>query len=414
MAKPAAVPAPIREFVQRQETLPIASVYPEYETHRASVYSRHWFRAVLAMLLSGRVSPKVDGGPNMTDVNRICKEANFNQHLFRDVAELLARAEAVQVDQRSGTYTPGRSCDAFATHDLEGLRQATARALLELVARFTGIQVWRPTLPRDSHLAEFVALFGAAFQGLALREDHVGEVWQGLSELPADALVQVAKQNQLHISPHHAGRWPHWLDDKGQTALRNALYALFWAYCAEYKGKNWFFLDGLALGMLGLRDAVPTAPSSSDLKVLPNHSVFAGAGLPISKLSALFRLCRVKRIDQVIEFQVNRRRLAESPSATAPGAELGAILQEVEPLPATVMDLLGTSSHLGGELAVSFCSALVKPATAEALDAIRRHPKLKGYLGPHAPPGYLVVKYGSDPDNFVRRCQQLGLDVRPL
>ena len=43
-----------------------------------------------------------------------------------------------------------------------------------------------------------------------------------------------------------------------------------------------------------------------------------------------------------------------------------------------------------------------------------QHPQLKGYLEPGAPPGYLLLKSRSDPDNFVRRCQDLGFDVHTL
>jgi hypothetical protein len=61
-----------------------------------------------------------------------------------------------------------------------------------------------------------------------------------------------------------------------------------------------------------------------------------------------------------------------------------------------------------------WCSALVKPESAEVLAAIREHPKLKGYLEPGAPPGYLLIKSRSDPSNFVRRCQDLGFQVEML
>ena len=37
-----------------------------------------------------------------------------------------------------------------------------------------------------------------------------------------------------------------------------------------------------------------------------------------------------------------------------------------------------------------------------------------GYLEPGAPPGYLLLKSRSDPDNFVRRCRDLGFEVYPL
>ena len=50
----------------------------------------------------------------------------------------------------------------------------------------------------------------------------------------------------------------------------------------------------------------------------------------------------------------------------------------------------------------------------EVLAAIREHPQLKGYLEPGAPPGYLLLKSRSNPDNFVRRCQDLGFAVHTM
>ena len=56
----------------------------------------------------------------------------------------------------------------------------------------------------------------------------------------------------------------------------------------------------------------------------------------------------------------------------------------------------------------------IKPESPEALAAIREHPRLKGYLEPGAPPGYLLLKSRSDPDNFVLRCRDLGFEETSL
>ena len=149
-------------------------------------------------------------------------------------------------------------------------------------------------------------------------------------------------------------------------------------------------------------------------KAQPDLSVFAGAGLAWETLVPLFRHGTIKRIDQVYEFRLDRKRLAESPSTRAPGEELREVLRELEPLPSTVADLLATKSKVGGKIGIRWCSALVKPESAEVLAAIREHPQLKGYLEPGAPPGYLLLKSRSDPDNFVRRCRDLGFAVHTL
>ena len=58
----------------------------------------------------------------------------------------------------------------------------------------------------------------------------------------------------------------------------------------------------------------------------------------------LFRYGTIKRIDQVYEFQLDRKRLAESSSTRSPGEELRKVLRELEPLPPIVEDLLATKS----------------------------------------------------------------------
>jgi len=75
------VPESLRRFVQRQPTMPIADLWNGDRKERHSPYGSHWYRAVACIFLSGRVHAKNDGAPNMTDVNRVGKEANFNQHL---------------------------------------------------------------------------------------------------------------------------------------------------------------------------------------------------------------------------------------------------------------------------------------------------------------------------------------------
>jgi hypothetical protein len=86
----------------------------------------------------------------------------------------------------------------------------------------------------------------------------------------------------------------------------------------------------------------------------------------------------------------------------------------LEPLPSSVADLMATKSKVGGKVGIRWCSALVKPESAEVLAAIREHPKVQGYLEPGAPPGYLLIKSRSDPGNFVRRCQDLVFKVETL
>jgi hypothetical protein len=170
----------------------------------------------------------------------------------------------------------------------------------------------------------------------------------------------------------------------------------------------------VGLGLLGL-EAPPEPPKLADtFRATSSLGVYAGAGLPRAKLVPLFRYCKVEKIADVFEFRLDRKRLDVAPAGTSPGEELRAVLKELEPLPSTFTSLLGTRSKLGGEIALGYCRALVKPENAEVLAAIRAHPKLKGYLGAHSPPGYLIIKESSDPNNFILRCRELGFTVKPL
>jgi hypothetical protein len=90
------------------------------------------------------------------------------------------------------------------------------------------------------------------------------------------------------------------------------------------------------------------------------------------------------------------------------------VFKDVAPLPATVASLLEIKSELGGVLQIRGCSAIVKPPNPEAIEAIRKHPRLKGYLEAGAPPGYLLIKATSDPWNFIERCRELGFEVQRL
>jgi hypothetical protein len=125
----------------------------------------------------------------------------------------------------------------------------------------------------------------------------------------------------------------------------------------------------------------------------------------------LFRHCRIQRIAPLLEFVVEPRRLRAASAQSPAGQELQEALADAGPLPSKAAALLETRSVLGGVLEVRACSALVKPPSAEVLQAIRRHPRLKGYLEAGAPPGYLLIKAASSPENFLLRCRELGFQI---
>ena len=114
--------------------MPIADLWDGDRKERHSPYGSHWYRAVACILLSGRVHAKNDSTTNMTDVNRVGKEANFNQHLTERVGKFLVAMGAVPRN-RQGRYEAGPNLAAFWDHDVGRLPTITRQAVLHIVQR---------------------------------------------------------------------------------------------------------------------------------------------------------------------------------------------------------------------------------------------------------------------------------------
>src|ERR1700722_4073109 len=97
------LPGSIRDYVERQGSLSLESLFEDTDAP-IYPYCEYWRRAVAAMLLSGRIAAKDDGFPNMTDVNRICKEANFDQYLFEAMGKFLVMAKIIRPSEQSSRY----------------------------------------------------------------------------------------------------------------------------------------------------------------------------------------------------------------------------------------------------------------------------------------------------------------------
>jgi hypothetical protein len=122
-----AVPGSVRDFVERQATAPLERLF-EDRGQSVYPYAEYWQRAVAAMLLSGRVAAKADGFPNMTDVNRISKEANFDQYRFQATGGFLATAEIIQANEQRSGYEPGQFSEGIPrSGGAEGLPPYQAR-----------------------------------------------------------------------------------------------------------------------------------------------------------------------------------------------------------------------------------------------------------------------------------------------
>jgi hypothetical protein len=200
MQAPQPLPMSLQHFVHQQVTLPSERLVDPAET-RQYPYGTYWWRAIAGILLAGRVKPKHDRSPNMTDVNRLCKEANFNQYLFERVAKFLVNAQIIDVSQDRRAYVPGEYTETFWQRDIPTLQHVSRRAFLAFVQQLTGYQAWRPTIAVQSNLDMLVTLFAAAVAGLALPVERMGPIVLAFSQLPeADmrqALEQLGRQPEV-------------------------------------------------------------------------------------------------------------------------------------------------------------------------------------------------------------------------
>ncbi len=408
------LPTSVRRFLEQQETTPLQKIRGERSAERDAPFSQFWHRMVAAMLLSGRVKPKHDQYPNRTDVNRICKEANFNQHLFDRVAQFIVAARIVEVPNWR-TYQSGPDADAFWDRDFAALGPASRVAMLTIfrdgIANPGTVAHGEPL---NSSLDELFALFAHVTDGLAVSEDQAGHVLCEFAKLPARDLARLSRSVGKGLPEKLFAGNDALLAEKGQRAFLNALYSCEWAYVAEFQEKTWFFASDTARLLLGLDDPPPPAAQHRELEVTANRLVRAGIDLTPEQLVPLFRYCRIRRVGEVCEFQLDAKQMSELPSESSAGAELRAVLEPAGPLPQRVADLLAGARSVDGGMEVRLCRAIVKPENAEVLAAIRKHRRLKGYLEPEAPDGYLLIKPQSDPWNFVQRCRDAGFTVKTV
>ncbi|MBI4662102.1 MAG: hypothetical protein HY735_25045 [Verrucomicrobia bacterium] len=399
------LPASVAAFVQARSTIPLPEETAEFP------YSEFFWKATVCILLSGRVKANTEKGvPNRTDLNRFCKQANFNQYLCATIAEFLVAAKVVKAvwDQ----YEPGPALEDFLSRDLDRLIPAAQAGLHELVHRFTPFHSWRPTFPWRG-MVGFVRAFFGAFAGRALREDELGGVFRafaGLPERDRKSLLQQGKPQRL--DPFDAD-WEPWLDTPGQEALTRALYAAGWAYSTTVRDHDWFCLSRVGAIFLGLADAPPPPAPVLELAALADLRVLAGVDLPLATLLPLFRHCRVERLDRVLEFRLDKKVMQEVPAKSSVSSALLKALKPCQPLPGTVRQFLGDQTLPGGTLQFLACRGMLRASDPNLLSAIRSHPKLKGYLDSKAPPGCLVIKENSDPAAFIARCQAHGFEVKP-
>jgi hypothetical protein len=216
----------------------------------------------------------------MSDVNRLGKEANFNQYLTERIGTFLVAMDVIRFD-RQNRYDAGPNLAAFWSHDETRLPVIAQQAVLRLVGHHTEHSLWQPRAPEDGCLIEFLSLFLMCFRGLALVESEVGQIFHDFTGLPEDDLIKAARGLGIAGDRVNLAAWKKKLDARGQKALVAALYSSEWAYYVEAKKDKtgWFFASPTGLAMLRLGPSLPTPKLAMVFKVQPDLSVFAGAGL---------------------------------------------------------------------------------------------------------------------------------------
>ena len=100
------LPESILKFVNQQETIPMPPADKTYP------YSDYVWKATACVLLSGKIKPKSgDGLPNLTDTNRVCKEANFDQYYLLRMASFLLASEVIE--NHLASYKKGKQFHDF-------------------------------------------------------------------------------------------------------------------------------------------------------------------------------------------------------------------------------------------------------------------------------------------------------------
>ncbi len=221
----------LKQFIALQKTIPAPDEESQYP------YSEYWVKAVLCILLSGRVKTRTDGYPNKTDIDRVCRQANFNTHLFENTAKFLIHSKVVIPKDTFGSklYQEGEYFNPFVTNNIKEIQVAVKGALLNFVQEYTGYQIHRPTMAMHSSLIEFLMLFFECFKGKAILQKDIGKTFLEFSKLPNKTLLPLKKK--IGIKDTLSDRWESWLDEEGQQALLSALYITRWAYVTEDSGK---------------------------------------------------------------------------------------------------------------------------------------------------------------------------------
>jgi len=364
-------------------------------------------RLVAGFLLSGDIHPKHDRYPNRTDMERLGKRSNFNPMLCDQIGRMLIAGKIIEV--KSGRYVPGPNAAALDAWDLPAMQEAFRLALITFIGEFTPSKLWRPTAVHSAGFLAFLTAVVKAFRGLALEWDHAGDVVAEFSKLP-DA--------DLRVLVPEADRFPgsYWFDKPGQAAFFKALSWCGVTYFVKseggaHKSTLWLtFAEELEV-LLGVIKPKRPEPFAHELTVQSDLSLVVGSDIAMESLGILLRGCDLTGKGKVLTMKLDKARIDQMRADKKGFERFRSLLEESGALPSTLAALLTGSTPITGSLTLRLCSALVKVDNDAFVEAVRKHPRLKGYLEAGAPPSYLLIKSTSNVVNFFDRCRECGFDI---
>lgn len=406
---PEKLPISIREFVAKHQTVAVSDAGTSEYPHSA-----FYWRTAACVCLSGRVRPTGEREPNKADVDRVCKEANFDQYLFADVVRFLTAARVLTTGEYCGDpYGRGPAFEVFWARDIDGMRTLMWDGIVDRLRQRSGLRPSVHPTVWQSGLREFVTLFFSLFQRAALHWQRVNEACLEFCTLPLDDLRAYAVSLGHDRAAVVPDDWREWIEPQGTRALLALMGMGRWIFAPDNKGEHVYLGQAGAI-MLGLAVPPPPPPPHHELTVQSDLSVLVGVDVSAETLVTLLRYCRIQRFEDVSRLGLNPKAFREAPAGASPGDELAAALAPAGPLPQSVQALLGTApATAGGVLHYLGCSAILTSDDPATLSAVRSHGKLKGYLVPDGPPGLLAVRPDRDVRNFIARCRQLGFDLKP-
>ncbi len=391
----------IVDFVDAYQTADVPELIQPYPYQRV-------YRSVAAVLLSGRIRPTYSDLPNKTEIERFCKEANFNNFYFFRIGTVLLKSRVLVSTWEQ--YEPGPCFDDFFSGGIDTLQAISKDLLPSLVDACKGRKPHRPTLSISAGLTELVTLFWTAFHGRGIRSDQFGKAINAFAGLPEKTLQNFAIRQKLSYDPLYS--WDLWTDSYGRKAIIEALFTMEWVFYYSEGGVEYVTATPWCLVMLGLEKPPLKPVPIREFKVLSDNTVFAGEDLPIMELALLFKSCTVQKMGEIITFRIEPGALGNMQRDKETIKELKQLIEKSGPLPKVIEYMLTKYDDPPGALKIYPCSGIVKLSKPEQAGRIRAIHKLKGYIGAVLPPGYLIIKNTSSLNTFIKRCADYGFDVQ--